>query len=432
MVDFMATTVLAQKCVTGNIESYLFKMKAGTLIDTVGYASEMEQWEDMTVDERMQRDINGVRVATEIVPYIVSDPNWFFGSLIIDLYQGGEELVFQDINEVVETKFAAYAGTLKDVGFLTLPDNKRLIALDGQHRLAALSMDIKGKNGIPGSVGKKVSDTIREDLVPHPEISNADISIILIKHTDNKTIRNIFNKVNRYAKQTSRSDNIITAEDDMVAIVSRQLFSASDGPLRARDKKEMVNWTSNTIPIRSKQLTTLSALYTISETILQHYDITPKTPINDADLAKAKSIMYDFWNISLEKIDAFKTYIEYSDSGKSLENVRKENLLFKPVTHMALAQAVQICLEYGYEYKNIVDRFNLIDWSQSNKVWSNILVTNSNSKRMITGTKALKDAGMLIAYMVIGSKFSEKSKQELLQKLRDAGNDQSIELPPIV
>ena len=78
----------------------------------------MEQWEDMTVDERMQRDINGVRVATEIVPYIVSDPNWFFGSLIIDLYQGGEELVFQDINEVVETKFAAYAGTLKDVGFL--------------------------------------------------------------------------------------------------------------------------------------------------------------------------------------------------------------------------------------------------------------------------------------------------------------------------
>lgn len=51
---------------------------------------------------------------------------------------------------------------------------------------------------------------------------------------------------------------------------------------------------------------------------------------------------------------------------------------------------------------------------------------------MITGTKALKDAGMLIAYMVIGSKFSEKSKQELLQKLRDAGNDQSIELPPIV
>ena len=43
----MATTVLAQKCVTGNIESYLFKMKAGTLIDTVGYASEMEQWEDM-------------------------------------------------------------------------------------------------------------------------------------------------------------------------------------------------------------------------------------------------------------------------------------------------------------------------------------------------------------------------------------------------
>ncbi len=428
----MPTTILAQKCKTGNIESYLFKMKAGTLVDIVGYASAMDEWEDMSVDERMQRDINAMRVATEIVPYIVNDPNWFFGSLIVDLYQGSEELVFQDITEVVETKFAAYAGTLKDVGFLTLPDNKSLIALDGQHRLAALSMAIKGKNGIPGCVTDKIQDAIREELVPHPELANADISVILIKHIDNKTIRNIFNKVNRYAKLTSRSDNIITAEDDIVAIVSRQLFNAADGPLKARNKRNIVNWTSNTIPIRSKQLTTLSALYTISETLLQFYDISPKTPVNPTDLAKAQSVVNEFWSISLDKLDAFKTYLDYLDSGKALENIRKDNLLLKPVTHMALAQAVLICLNHGYEYKDIVDRFNLIDWSHSNPVWANILVTTSNNKRMITGAKALRDAGVLIAYMVIGSKFTEKQKQELLQKLRDASDNENVELPPIV
>lgn len=55
----------------------------------------MDQWKDMTIDERMQRDINGTGVAADLVPYIIKDPDWLFGSLI---------------------NMAAY----KDAGFLTL------------------------------------------------------------------------------------------------------------------------------------------------------------------------------------------------------------------------------------------------------------------------------------------------------------------------
>lgn len=150
----MSTTLLAHRGKMGNTVYYLTKMKANTVITNIGLASEMDQWTDMTVDERMQREINGTRVAAELVPYIIKDPDWFFGALIIVVYSGWEEISFQDIQAVAKIDMAAYNDALKGAGFLTLPDDKRLIALDGQHRLAALSMAIKGKKWDSRKCGK--------------------------------------------------------------------------------------------------------------------------------------------------------------------------------------------------------------------------------------------------------------------------------------
>ena len=79
----MGLTLLAQECRIGSTTYYLANVKANTLIQNVGYASEMENWSDMSIDERMQREIKGDRVAEEIVPYIVNDQDWFFGALIV-------------------------------------------------------------------------------------------------------------------------------------------------------------------------------------------------------------------------------------------------------------------------------------------------------------------------------------------------------------
>lgn len=427
----MGLTLLAQECRIGSTTYYLANVKANTLIQNVGYASEMENWSDMSIDERMQREIKGDRVAEEIVPYIVNDQDWFFGALIVDVYKGWENVKFQSIKDVVDVKFDAYDSTLDNAGFLTLPDEKSLIALDGQHRLAALNMAIRGKNGIPGSV--QLSDTQRETLVPHPEIGKADISVIFIKHTDdNAKIRKIFNKVNRYAKQTSKSDNIITSEDDMVAVVARALFSTDDGPLKPVNKFEIVNWKSNTIPARSKQLTTLSAIYSSCEMILSHYDITPKIMRNESDLEKAHKIMQDYWHTCITEIDVFKTYIDCLEKGKPLEKLRKENLLLKPVTHMALAHATSIILDAGFEFADLIPKINKIDWSISNPVWTNILVTNSANKKMIAGAQALRNAGGIIAYMLIGDKVPLAERERLLSVLKEASDDENIDLPAVI
>lgn len=426
----MSVTLLAQRGQMGDNTYYITTMKANTLIKTVGFACEMEKWPDMSVDERMQREIKGDRVVSEIVPYIVNDPEWFFGSLIIDIYSGWEDVDFQDIQEVCTTKLAAYKETLTNVGFLTLPDNKALIALDGQHRLCALSIAIRGQNGIPGSV--KVSDSLKNELVPHPEIGNADVTVIFIKHESDLKIRKIFNKVNRYAKQTSKGDNIITSEDDMIAVITRAMFSGTEeAPLKPIKNQDLVNWKSNTIPLRSKMLTTAAAIYTMSEVMLETFDITPKTRRTDDKLQQGIDFMNDFWNRTLAEVDAFKEYREYVIDGNPLENIRKKNLLLKPVTQMALAQAISVAMKYGYEYKDLTSKINQINWSPEYYVWSNILVTNSSNKKMITGSQALKEAGNIIAYMLVGQHFTVDEKQNLLQIIRQANDDDSVELPPI-
>lgn len=428
----MSTTLLAKKGKMGNTTFYQTTMKANTVITTIGLASEMDQWKDMTIDERMQRDINGTRVASELVPYIIKDPDWFFGSLIIVVYKGWEEIYFQDIQEVTDINMAAYKDALKDAGFLTLPDNKRLIALDGQHRLAALAMTIKGKNGIPGSV-ERLPEHLKESLIPHPEIGDADISVILIENKNINVIRKIFNKVNRYAKQTSRSDNIITSEDDIIAIVARRLFNSQDGPLVAIGGKELVNWKSNTISQRSKQLTTVSALYTITQTILSFYDVDDKTLVSDELLTKSYDIMKQYWVLCLENIDVFKTYIKCVREDRPVDKIRKESLLMKPVTHMALANAMLIVLKHGIDYVSIIDKINGVDWRFENPMWFNILVTNTKSKKMITKTNSLKQAGKLIAYMLIGDSFSNEEVNEVQEILNEAvGENQEVELPKII
>ena len=65
------------------------------------------------------------------------------------------------------------------------------------------------------------------------------------------------------------------------------------------------------------------------------------------------------------------------------------------------------------------------------------------NKRMITGSQALKDAGKIIAYMMIGDKFSEKEVQDVKEILTRAqtavknddgivGENIEVQLPNII
>lgn len=412
----------------GSTTYYICKMATGELIDKVGIAKELPEWPNMTAEEKMQRECDIRRIVEEIVPYVTEDPDWFFSSLIVDIYSGFNEIRFEPLSKIVGNIPDAYAVPMADMGFITLPGKERLIALDGQHRLLSLKIAVKGITGVPG--GTKMFAAM-SNLQPHPELASEELCVILVEHTETKKIRKIFNKINKYAKQTSRSDNIITSDDDTFAVISRRLFQ-EDGPLAPVKGIDLVNWRSNTLSKRSKNLTTLSALYTIAETILKDQNFSSKTLPDSSTLEAAYQTIVDFWTTTLASVQAYQQYLNLTHNNKPVSTLREENLLLKPVTQMALAHVVLMAQRKEISWASIVDKLNYIDWSFNNDLWFNILVIGSAEKKMITGKESIRSAGMVIAYMTIGNRMTRSEVDDVRQIIRNARNDENAPLPSVI
>ena len=421
-------TIGVQKAKLGSTVYYIGNMRAGELIDNVGFAAELPEWSEMTADEKMQRQPDITRVINEIVPYVIEDPDRFFNSLIIDVFSGYDELDFEPVSQVAKDLPKAYQIPMQDMGFLTLPGKERLIALDGQHRLLSLRIAIRGVYGLPA--GAKVPSTTKS-LEPHPELADEEVSIILVEHKDNQKIRKIFNKVNKYARQTSRGDNIITSDDDIYAVIARKLFS--DGEVLAPiGKCELVNWKSNTLSQRSKQLTTVSALYTIAETILKEKGYSSKLLPSQEEQEVSYEEIVEFWRELLAETDVYKEYLELTKADKPVSLLREQNLLMKPVTQMALAHVAALAKKKGVSWKEVVAKLNKVDWSFENKLWFNILIIGSAQKKMITGKESIKSAGMIISYLIMGDKMSKTEIGDVHKIIRDAHDNQEEPLPKMV
>src|SRR5206468_953140 len=131
----------------------------------------------------------------------------FFNALIVLVYEP-ESFEFEPLSKTVPGLPAAYRKSAEQMGFLSI-EGGSLVVLDGQHRLAAL----RGVTTAGPELKGEYVDAVADD----------ELSVLFIPHESFEKTRRIFNKVNRYAKPTSPSDNIITSEDDGSAIVTRWL-----------------------------------------------------------------------------------------------------------------------------------------------------------------------------------------------------------------
>ncbi|MGN0365548.1 MAG: DNA sulfur modification protein DndB [Suilimivivens sp.] len=428
-------TLWVQKATLGSTEYYIAKMTVEDLVNSVGLAIELPEWKDMTPDEKMQREPDINRVVNEICPYFIEDKDRFFGSLIVDIYTGGDNVVFEPITKFVESDklAAAHNIALENAGFLTFPGKERLIALDGQHRLLAMKLCLKGSSAISvAMLGNKKMTPQMMALEPHPELAEEEVSVIFVKHENNLKIRKIFNKVNKYARQTGRGQNIITADDDVFASIARKLFAEGE-ILHKIGKNELVNWSSNTLSQRSKQLTTVSALYTIAETISKDRGWSAKTMPTDVEaIDEVFNENTEFWKDLLEGMSVYREYLELTKLDKPISQLREDNLLMKPVTHMALAHVAYFAKQKGLSWADIVKKLDKVDWSMDNPIWFNILVIPAKKKKVITGKESIKAAGMVISYMVMGETMTEAEIDEVKEIIRNSTNGASDELPALV
>lgn len=394
----------------GSTEYYLTVMKAADVIKEIRSADELVEWNDFTIEERLQREINWGRIKSELAPYLLSEEDRFFGSLIVDIYND-KGVDFEPLSSTFKTNNKFYESAAQGFGFLVMTGGESLFALDGQHRLKALQVAITGK----GKGGEFVD--LPDDLTHNPDLGEEDITVIFIRHDNNShKIRKIFNKINKHAKPTSKGDNIITSEDDPFALISRKLIGP-DAPL----KEAQVNWRSNTLTKTSKQFTTIGTLYESAEILLNPYNVNKKElPV---DLAKHYDRVRLVWDTLLKEFELFTEMIHSTEIGK----LREEVLVGKPVGQMALIEAIQNCKAHNMpDLHEVIKQLNKIDWSSDSEIWLHIMYEPNG--RIKANSTSRKLAARVIAYMV-GAEFNDNEKATLLNDYRKVKNDFNAMLP---
>ena len=99
---------------------------------------------------------------------------------------------------------------------------------------------------------------------------------------------------------------------------------------------------------------------------------------------------------------------------------------------MALAHAARMARVHNLRWEDVVEKINRIDWSFSNELWFNILIIPSANKKMITGKDAIRGAGMVIAYLVMGNMMNDDEKADVKQIINNARATEDAELPSMI
>lgn len=417
----MPTVHTAIRANMGSTPYYVTTMKVGELVQIARPASEQEEWATTGLTERLQRELNNTRVRSEIAPYLANSPDRFFGALIL-LLHADEQPEFEPFSDLAQSLPKAYrAAMAKDsFGFLTIDSGDRII-LDGQHRFAALREVV---------IDRSVNGSYAAD------VAHDEVTVIIVPHISTQHTRKIFNKVNRYAKNTSRGDNILTSEDDGFAILTRRLAD-DDGPLAGKNHKgeSIVNYRNNTIAERSAQLTTLSALYETVRIIAEHYGMADelnekKTHVRPPEetLDEGYEHVQGWWTAVLDGMPQLK----YGrDNTKVLPELRARDaefgLLFKPATHIVLFQALSQILKAGHPdltLREAVERAYQIDWQITSPLWRDVLINSAHN--ILTKRENYNLAADLVTYLVIGEKLDANDVETLRVRVATArGEDEA-------
>lgn len=412
----------------GSTTYYQAVMRADELVANVRPAHEI--FEEELAAERMQRDLSEERVEKMIVPYLAKTADRFFGSLIV-LVREPDVFNFEPLDELGIPKLrGAYRVMCENTGALTIAGGK-LFALDGQHRLHALRTIIN--HVTTPRLKLRIEAPYRND------IKRDMLSVIFLEFETEEKARRIFNKVNRYAKPTSRAVNILMSEDDGLSIVARTLAvvdepenfgSAESSPIphKLRNDKVAVALDKTSLSGNDFQLTTIELIQKSVRIIAEHtggWNLDEsKTIVRPGDdvLKDAYETCVEWWQALVE---TFEPFVDALDEPDQIPEMRKTDSDYSVAMRPAGQEAIMLGLLKAHKLttlsaETLVTRLNSITMSLTDQLWAGVLLGGGGERRrMITTNQQL--AGELLMYMLVGhTKFGASRRSNLETKINFA------------
>ncbi|MEX1029106.1 MAG: DNA sulfur modification protein DndB [Paenibacillaceae bacterium] len=335
-----------------------------------------------TLSDMIQRSITDNY--KKIKDYILNQEERFFNSLVLAVYDGNPEWVEMEVDYGEGEEFF-------NLGFLKLNGNEKIFPVDGQHRVegikAALEMD--------SSLGTE------------------QIPVIFISHsTSNEGMqrtRRLFSTLNRYAKPVSMRDIIALDEDDVIAIITRDLLE--NYPLFGNDKS--FDSKGKAIPETNKKaFTSVITLYDCNREIFKQFKAVNniKIPLKDylkyrpADniINSFKEFTFAFWNEFSSHLSVITTYLT-NESENPAEPYRNReiggNLIFRPVGLLPFIMAILEIKRRNEEIiiSDIISHFNNITFALNQRPWKQV-IWNDVDKTIIGGDNILIKLLLLFMY----------------------------------
>jgi len=434
----MADYVPALQAHMGDWKYYVTVMKIGKIARECMLAEEIHPNKDL--DDLIQREIHE-RVGKEMVPYLLTESQRFYGALVVAVYGGDPEFspVRVHEHELLDDKDKSSYG----FGLLRFDGSQIYYALDGQHRLKSMQEAIKIK----------------------PNLAKEEITVIILNHEGSeeglRRTRRLFSTLNRTAKPTSSGLNIAIDEDDAVAIITRRLVKEST-ILQSLISSNLASKQINPGKKNDPYITTITVLYEVNEILLGAYNegmqIDNKFKQfrpSDDNLDKYYLFLENIWKEMLDccpDFDHVKSGIKKpgelrlltgSDSQPILDDGQKPipggNVFMRPIGQYVIAEVVK---QAGIQRKSIPEVIQAIMTHVSmdidNAPWVGLIW--DSSKKTIMGTK--KEQAIIVAIIChalgLRKPLNAKSKKslkvrDLKQEYRDAiGDPKASLLQPIV
>ena len=162
-VTLMANVIPALRVKFGDIEYFVSYMHVNDILTHVTFPKDLEGWDDLSIEEKFQREINVRRVKREIAPYFASGNTRFSGSLVFAI-QNHESIEFEPLQEFQKIR-KLYQTAAEGMGFLVFSGKEQLVPLDGQHRIKAFEFATTGKDGDKDIPGLKANTELGRDQV---------------------------------------------------------------------------------------------------------------------------------------------------------------------------------------------------------------------------------------------------------------------------
>jgi DNA sulfur modification protein DndB len=354
-----------------------------------------------SLQELLQRELSPR--SDNIAQYLQTQEQRFFSSIVIGTYGGNPqwyELNVRSRNADEASQIENLEGTL---GFLSLDGTETLFAIDGQHRV----------------------DGIRKACRQDSRLELEEVSVIFVAGVTQERrqvdpegferTRRLFTTLNRYAKPVSKKDIIALDEDDIVAIITRQLIE--DFPLfRSRIAVKQ----AKNIPTTDKtSITTIETLYDM----LDRFFRTNRKWADFKRLRPDDSVIQDYYDRAVNLWDYLIQYFPelgllQSDEKVSTEDFRNSeggHLLFRPIGLLAITDVIRRLMDDGHDLQQAVSKVAAVPMTIGDIPWVDLLWDPVN-KRMITSTDNQNAAKKVLYFAAGGDLKNMRSSEDQLRR----------------